>query len=139
MDEIIDPIAAEKFRSYPDPIKSKLLFLRQLILEVASEFEDSFEVEETLKWGEPGYVSKTGSTIRIGWKVKDPEYYAMYFNCRTVLVETFKEMFREQFHFEGNRAIVFNVNDEVPVIELKRCISLSLNYHRVKHLPMLGV
>lgn len=139
MDEIANPIVAERFRNYPAPIKNKLLFLRQLILETAAELDSVGEVEETLKWGEPSYVTKTGSTIRIDWKEASPEYYAMYFNCRTSLVYTFKELFREQFKFEGNRAIVFNENDEVPVSELKRCISLSLNYHRVKHLPMLGV
>ena len=139
VDKITNPIVAEKFGNYPASIKGKLLFLRQLILETASELDSVVELEETLKWGEPSYVTKAGSTIRIGWKEANPKYYAMYFNCRTSLVDTFKELFREQFQFEGNRAIVFGENSEIPVNELKRCISLSLNYHRVKHLPMLGV
>ena len=138
MDRIENAAVAEKFDNYPDDIKEKLLFLRQLILETASEMDDVGEIEETLKWGEPGYISKAGSTIRIDWKKSKPESYAIYFNCKTALVETFKELYRDEFVFEGNRAIVFNENDAVPVIELKKCISLSLKYHRVKHLPLLG-
>ena len=130
---------AKKFDSYPDQIRARLLFLRQLILDTASETNDVDEVEETLKWGEPSYITKLGSTIRIDWKESRPEQYAMYFHCKTKLVDTFKELYRDQFNFEGNRAIVFGENDELPIESLKHCISLSLIYHRIKHLPMLGV
>ena len=64
--------------------------------------------------------------------------YAMYFNCNTSLVDTFKELYGDLFNFEGNRAIVFNETDELVVNELKHCISLALTYHRVKRLPLLG-
>lgn len=138
MKEIINPIVKEKFGDYPAHIREKLLFLRRSILETASELDNVGEVEETLKWGEPSYLTKMGSTIRINWKESNPDNYAMYFHCKTTLVDTFKELYRNQFEFDGNRAIVFNVNDTVPVNELKQCISLSLNYHRIKHLPMLG-
>ena len=39
------------------------------------------ELEETLKWGEPSYLVKKGSTIRMDWKSKAPNQYAMYFKC----------------------------------------------------------
>jgi hypothetical protein len=41
--------------------------------------------------------------------------------------------------FKGNRAIIFDVNDKVPVEELKHCIALSLTYRSRKKLPVLGV
>ena len=72
------------------------------------------------------------------WKKSKSEQYALYFHCQTKLVETFKELYRDKFEFEGNRAIVFKENDEIPTDELKHCISLTLTYHRIKHLPMLG-
>jgi hypothetical protein len=62
----------------------------------------------------------------------------MYFNCRTKLVDTFRELYRDQFKFYGNRAIVFHEGDEIPIDALKHCILLALTYHRRKHLPMLG-
>ncbi|CAM4450333.1 uncharacterized protein YdhG (YjbR/CyaY superfamily) [Paenibacillus endophyticus] len=130
---------AAVFEQYPANMQKKLLFLRQIILETALEINGIGRVEETLKWGEPSYVSKGGSTIRIDWKRRRPQQYAMYFNCNTKLVDTFKELFREKFNYEGNRAIVFNDNDEIPVDELKQCILFSLTYHSRKHLPMLGL
>jgi len=138
MSKIVCPEVARKFDGYPDPIRKRLLFLRKLILDTASEMSGVGEVEETLKWGEPSYVTKTGSTIRIDRIRSSPEQYAIYFNCKAKLVDTFKELHGDQFHFEGNRAIVFSVNEKVPIDELRQCIAMSLNYHRIKHLPMLG-
>ena len=139
MDKIETPEVAEVFKNYPQSMCQKLMFLRQLILDTASETEGVNKLEETLKWGEPSYLAKGGSTIRIDWKKSRPNKYAMYFHCKTKLVDTFKELYRDKFKFEGNRAIVFNEDDEIPIEELKHCIALSLTYHSRKHLPMLGV
>jgi hypothetical protein len=139
MDTIKNVEVALVFKNYPKHMRKKLLFLRQLVLDTASETEGVGAVEETLKWGEPSYVTKSGSTVRMDWKKSSPHQYAMYFHCKTKLVDTFKELYRDKFIFEGNRAIVFNEDDEIPINELKHCISLSLTYHRRKHLPMLGV
>jgi len=129
---------AKKFDSYPSKVKKKLLKLRKIILEVAAEHDDIANVEETLKWGEPSYLSKTGSTVRIDWKEAKPDQYAMYFHCQTKLVDTFKELYKDELRFEGNRAIVFGLDTKVPEDELKHCVFLALTYHRRKHLPMLG-
>lgn len=139
MDTITSPEVAEKFNSYPKSIRNKLMFLRQLILDTAAEIEDIDNLQETLKWGEPSYLSKAGSTIRMDWKKSKPEQYAMYFHCKTRLVETFRELYQDKLNFEGNRAIIFHENDAIPVDELKHCILLSLTYHRRKKLWMLGV
>jgi len=130
---------AKIFNGYPKSMQEKLVFLRQLIVETSAEMEGGPALVETLKWGEPSYLTKGGSTIRIAWKKSNPHRYAMYFNCKTRLIETFKALYGNAFQFEGNRAIVFDENDEIPIEELKHCIYLSLSYHRRKHLPMLGV
>jgi hypothetical protein len=39
------------FQDYPHEIKTKLLFLRKLIFEVANKTKTVGELEETLKWG----------------------------------------------------------------------------------------
>ncbi|MFW2374586.1 MAG: DUF1801 domain-containing protein [Gammaproteobacteria bacterium] len=134
-----NPDVAIKFNHYPDDVREKLLFLRSLIIQTASEIYDLNKIEETLKWGEPSYLTKNGSTIRIDWKENSPNQYAMYFNCKTKLVDTFKERYGETFKFEGNRAIIFDVTENIPVDELKRCIELALTCHSIKHLPMLGL
>jgi hypothetical protein len=139
MDKIENPDVAEVFNNYPESVRQKLLFLRQLVLDTASETECVNQVEETLKWGEPSYLTKCGSTIRMDWKKSNPKQYAMYFHCKTKLVDTFKEIYGDKFNFEGNRAIVFSKDEEIPIKELKHCIALSLTYHSKKHLPMLGI
>ena len=139
MHKIENPEVAEVFTNYPQHMRKKLMFLRQLVLDTASETEGVSALEETLKWGEPSYLTKSGSTIRMDWKKSKPDQYTMYFHCKTTLVDTFKELYRDKFKFEGNRAIVFTESDEIPINELKHCISLALTYHGRKHLPMLGV
>lgn len=127
------------FSNYPDSVRNKMFYLRELIIEAAKEIDGITDVEETLKWGEPAYLTKHGSTIRIDWKSKTPSQYAMYFQCTSRLVPTFKLMFKDIFDFEGKRAIVFTIKDEIPVGELKLCIKAALTYHKVKHLPTLGI
>ncbi len=129
---------SQVYDSYPDALGEKLLFLRQLIFEVASEIGIN-DLEETLKWGEPSYLTKHASTVRIAWRKSNPNQYGIFFNCKTLLVETFKEIYRDSFVYEGNRAIIFEFDDVIPNTELKHCIELSLHYHSIKHLPMLGV
>ena len=126
------------FDNYPAEIQSEMIALRQLIIDTASETEGVEALEETLKWGEPSYLTKGGSTIRIDWKPSNPNEYAMYFNCKSKLVDTFKELYKEELTFDGNRAIVLKTGIAIPVNELKHCVSLALTYHRVKHLPLLG-
>jgi hypothetical protein len=131
--KIGNPDVATVFNAYPKELKPKLLFLRQLIFDVASQTRGVGELEETLKWGQPSYLttqSKSGSLVRIDQVKSQPGAYAMYFHCQTTLVDTFKEMFGDRFKFEGNRAIVFKKSDRVPVKELSQCISLALTYHR---------
>ena len=105
--------------SYPDNIKSKMENLRSLILETACKLKHIQEIEETLKWSEPSYLVKKGSTIRIDWKSKNPDQYAIYFNCNTNLIETFKMIYKDLFKYEKNRAIIFDLEEELPKKELK--------------------
>lgn len=128
----------EVFKNYPLAVKQQMLHLRELVLNTASEIEGLEKLEETLKWGEPSYVTKFGSTIRIDWKEKNSKQYAMYFKCTSQLVPTFKLIFKDKFNFEKNRAILFNLNEEIPETELKQCIKMALTYHKIKQLPLLG-
>ena len=136
--EINNADVARRFDSYPGDIRQKLLELRRLILDVAYELPDVAELEETLKWGEPSYLTKGGSTIRIGWKASRPEHYAMYLNCNTKLIDTFRQIYADKLIFEGNRAIIFHQADKVPRDALKHCTEMALRYHEIKRLPLLG-
>ncbi|MEP0366367.1 MAG: DUF1801 domain-containing protein [Cyclobacteriaceae bacterium] len=123
---------------YPQEAADKLSKLRQLILDTAEETEGVNKLVETTKWGEPSYVTKNGSTIRMDWKSRSPDKYYLYFICSTQLVSTFRMMFGEELSFEGNRAIELDMNEPIPIAQLRQCISIALKYHKVKNLPLLG-
>jgi hypothetical protein len=126
---------AATFANYPDDIRQSLLELRELIIQTAAQTPGVGELEETLKWGEPAYLtsqSKSGSTIRIAWKSHTPSDYGMYFNCQTTLIGTFKTLFPNEFRFEGNRAIIFTVAETIPRDAILFCISAALTYHQKK-------
>lgn len=135
---ISDPEVKDIFDNYPKSVQQQMLTLRELVLSAASEIDGLENLEETLKWGEPSYLTKYGSTVRMDWKEKKPEQYAIFFKCTSSLVPTFKTIYKDKFKFEGNRAIVFKLDDKIPESELKHCISMALSYHKVKHLPLLG-
>jgi hypothetical protein len=110
-----------------------LLAVRRMILEVAKQTEGVGKLQETLKWGEPAYVTAetgSGSTIRINRHKKQDRQYALYFHCQTTLVDSFRGLFPKTFKFEGNRCIVFDEAERVPAAELKICIGMALTYHR---------
>lgn len=125
--------------SYPKPVSDRLYTLRQLILDCAEEVESITKLEETLKWGEPSYLAKKGSTIRMDWKSKTPNQYALYFKCTSKLVTTFKELYGDTFEYENNRALIFQLDQAIPTQEIKQCIKAALTYHTVKDLPKLGI
>ena len=134
-----NPKVDEIFSNYPGFVRDKMQFLRKLVIETAEETAGIIQLEETLKWGEPSFITKNGSTLRMDWKEKAPQQYAMYFQCTSRLVDTFRLVFDDKFQYEGKRAIVFQLEQKIPVAELKECIKAALTYHNVKHLITLGI
>tara|TARA_R110000868_G_scaffold408293_3_gene690962 strand:+ start:30318 stop:30713 length:396 start_codon:yes stop_codon:yes gene_type:complete len=128
----MEPSVKEKFDSYPDHIKPKMNDLRNLIYQVAEHTDGVGQITETLKWSEPAYLTskpKSGTTVRMDWKERDPNQIGIYVNCNTSLVETYRTMFSDELQFEGNRAILIPVEDPIPEKELKICIQMALRYH----------
>jgi Domain of unknown function (DU1801) len=119
------------FDNSPKKVRKKLMLLRQLIFNTAKSIKEVGELEETLKWNQPSYLttkSKSGSMIRIDKIKNQPDKYAIYFLCQTTLVDSFREIFGEKFIYEGTRAIYLDANDEIPFDDLKQCISMALTY-----------
>jgi hypothetical protein len=119
------------FDAYPKPVKGKLLALRRLILDTAKATKGVGLVEETLKWGQPSYLTpetRSGSTVRIDQVKPEPGQYAVYFHCQTNLVETFRELYPE-LRYGGNRCILLKADEKVPEAALRHCVALALTYH----------
>jgi hypothetical protein len=130
--DLSDSVVDALFDTYPAPLKSRLLALRRLIFETARTTAGVGALHETLKWGQPSYVTaetKSGSTVRIDQVKSSPDRYAIYFHCQTDLVATFRELYPTEFTYGGNRSILLNAKDKVPEPALRHCIALALTYH----------
>lgn len=125
---------ADKFAAYPPEARKTLLALREIAWETARSLPEVGEIEESLKWGEPAFTTKNkaGSTVRMDWKDKAPGSCALYFNCHTDLIETFKTLFPNDFVFEGNRAMVFKLGDAIPADSVAFCMAAAFTYHLKK-------
>jgi hypothetical protein len=119
------------FGALPAPIGKRLLQVRDLIFATAAAHDNVGRLTETLKWGEPAYLTDetgSGSTIRLG-RLKDSEHAAILFNCKTTLVDTFRERFPDQFEYRQTRALLLPVAGKLQRQELSVCLSLALTYH----------
>jgi hypothetical protein len=132
---LTNPKVAAAFSSYPKRIQTRLLALRQLILDTARTTHGVGTLEETLKWGQVSYLtseSKSGSTIRIDRMKSGPDKYALYFHCQTNLVETFRELY-PNLVYGGNRCILLDATEALPRDALRHCVALALTYHLGKN------
>ncbi len=123
------------FDQYAEKTRQKLMKVRQLILDVASNTEGVGIIEETLKWGQISYLtlkSKSGTTIRIDEYQPDTQQIAVFVHCQTSLVETFQHMYPDYFRYEGNRAIIWDELGDEQADILKHFIKLALTYHQRK-------
>ncbi|WP_230457669.1 DUF1801 domain-containing protein [Alcanivorax sp. VBW004] len=131
------PEIKAKFETYPAEAQRQLEAVRGLIFSVAEE-NDLGAVAESFKWGEASYLVKGGTTIRMDWKSKDPGAIKVYFHCQTRLIETFREIYRDEFEYEGKRAIIVPLGAAVKEGPLGHCLQMALKYHSLKHHPLLG-
>jgi hypothetical protein len=132
MTAFANPHVEKAFDSFPENVRPQLLRLRKIVLATAAETEGIGPLDETVKRGLPAYLtneSRSGSTIRIG-EVRDrPGYYAVFFNSQLPLVEQFRSQFSGLFEFEGEHAIAFHADDDIPLAAVCSCIRTALTYY----------
>jgi hypothetical protein len=131
------PAVEQAFAAFAPAARKRLLAIRELIFSVAATTDGVGDLTETLKWGEPAYLtaqSRSGSTIRLGCPKAPQGSCAVYFNCNTDLVDTFRTLFPHALRYEGNRAIVFAPGDTLDSQALALCIGAALRYHRERKL-----
>ncbi len=103
--------------------------LRQLIIDTAAKTPVVGPLVESTKWGEPSYTPARkgiGSSVRIAPR-KDGKV-SMNFICHTGLVDRFREIYRQELVFEGNRTIVIDPALPLPETQLRHCIAIALSY-----------
>lgn len=132
-----DKAVKQIFDQFPEKSRQKFLKIRQLIFDVAAATDGVGELTETLRWGEPSYLTqrtKSGSMIRLNIprqlrESENPEKLGVYFQCQTTLVGDFRRHHADRLQFEGNRAILIDAKAALPVRPLKDCFRTALTYH----------
>ncbi|MBO9422496.1 DUF1801 domain-containing protein [Labrenzia sp. R4_2] len=115
-------------------IRDGLLELRRLILETAAETDGIGKVVETLKWGQPSYLTekpKSGTTIRIASDGSELGDIALYVSCNTSLVSEWRGLFPDLI-FGGDRSLHLSLAKPLPLPELRQMIGMALTYHSRK-------
>ena len=131
MRRFVDARVAAVFEDYPPGLRTRLMALRELVFDTAARTSGVGPLDETLKWGQPSYLtaeSGSGTTVRLD-RLRNRDGYAIYFHCRSGLVDRFRTIYPDTFAYEGERAIVFDAGARVPVRALRHCLALALTHH----------
>ena len=124
-----DPAVEAAFAAFPAPARRGLLTLRGLIFETAAATPGVGALEETLKWGQPAYLTPetgSGSTIRLGRPKQGG--FALYTHCQTRIILDFRGLFPDDFVYEGNRAVRFEDGAALPLDKLRLLVRSALTY-----------
>ncbi len=129
--DFADPKVEAVFAAFPEAARQGLLTLRKLIFEVAASTPGVGPLQETLKWGQPAYLTaatRSGSTIRLG--LPKSGGFALYTHCQTRLLSDFQAVFPDDFTYEGNRAVHFRDVTGLQTDKIAVLIRNALTYHR---------
>lgn len=121
---------ADVFATFPKAERAMALTLRDLIYDVAKDIAEAGQIEETLKWGQPSYLTpetKSGSTLRIG--LAKGGGVGLFAHCGTTIISTYAQTFPNTDRIEGNRAVIFHQADEIVADRLRLLIRHGLTYH----------
>ena len=124
-----EPRVAAAFQAYGEPTRTHLLALRRLIFATAAATPKVGPLFETLKWGQPAYLTpqtKSGSTIRLDATTGG---YAVFVHCQTTLLADFQALFPGEFGCEGNRSVRFSLGEAPPLEKLRFLVQMALTYH----------
>lgn len=140
MSRLAPPPAPAAVQAVPDAMpaapRAYLGKLRDLIRATAAKTPGVGPLTETLKWGEPAFLTnatKSGTTLRLGWKPAEPDTAQVLVHCSTTLVNEWRDLYSGTLAFSGTRAIDLDIRKPLPEAALSHCIAMALTYHARKH------
>lgn len=107
--------------------------IRAIIRDVGYSVLGPDGLTETTKWNQPAFLPKRpriGTTVRINALAGEPGKVALFFHCKTSLVETFRSLYSHDFDFRGNRALVIDAAQPLPRTQIEHCVAMALTYYR---------
>jgi len=130
-----DPEIKLIFDAYSDAVREKLLDIRELIFQISEQNDEIGLIDETLKWGQPSYLTyqpKSGTTLRLSGS---EHHYILSVHCQTTLISDFRAIYPD-VEYDGNRSMLFDVESKMPKGLLKHFIVCALSYHHRKKQPL---
>jgi hypothetical protein len=71
--------------------------------------------------------ARSGTTVRLG---VSPGACAIFVNCNTSLLATYRDLNPDVFAFEGDCALVLPAGGALPVEAVRHCVRLARTYNR---------
>ena len=121
--------------AYHPAARARFMDMREIVHAAAADTPEIGPLTETLKWGEPAYLTEasgSGITLRVAWKPGDPDRIGVYLNCRTSLVEDIRTLHPGAFEIEGTRGLMLAIDGPLPTEALDHVARLAQGYHRRK-------
>jgi Domain of unknown function (DU1801) len=125
------------YSSLPEEIMKAALTIRDRIFALAQQHAEIGQVEETLKWGMPSYLTKSpksGTPIRLGCNA-DANTLGIYVHCQTQVVDNFREttpadlLVESKITTEKSRAIHLPAKTPLPNSVIDKFLYEALTYH----------
>ncbi len=129
----LPPNVAATIAAWPEAAQKTFLAIRTILFHAAADQSVVGPLTETLKWGEPAYLtaaSKSGTTVRLAWKPATPAHLSVLLNCRTTLIEKLRTIYPTTFHYQGTRAALVALDAPLPEVALDHLARLAQTYHR---------
>ncbi len=121
---------AEQAYSLPDTVaRDGLLLLRDMIFETAEARPEIGKIEETLRWGQPAYLTpqtKAGTTIRLGQHKS--ARFALFVHCQSRVIPEYLAAYPMWDRVDGTRAVLFDHATEIDPLRHGWLIEQALTY-----------
>lgn len=133
----VDREVAAAFDRLPKDTRACLLKVRDLVFRVAAASTSIGALTETLRWGQPSYLTdttKAGTTLRLWRRSATSEDAAVFVPCQSSVIDTCRLRYPD-LSFDGDRAIALPLDRPVSDDALAGCINLALTYHLWKGQP----
>ena len=127
----LHPDLIHKLQSWPTRAVQHAHVIRALFLQTAQDI-DAYNLEESLKWGEPAWrPKKGGTTLRVAWSTKSPDELGLFVDCKSDLCARMQWDFPSTFRFVAPRAMYLQLDRNVPETAVTQLAQMAFRYKRV--------
>lgn len=136
MSRALPPEIQNVLLDWPQTAQARFQELRKIVIETAAAHAAVGPLTETLKWGEPSFltqIGRSGSTLRIAWKAKHPTEIGLFVICHTDLIEQVRTHYPTAFRYDGSRAAYQCLTQPIPSDAVSYLAMRAQTFHLKEH------